>query len=232
MPIDNITLIVSAIALIVSVISSLITYKNKYFQEKLLEKNKLRKKVIYIKSFENKFKNEKTKDIEQYLELITSIMKEIYPQSNSIISIKLVEKSNNQNPSESEVITWLSYPQIRYDVKRCYKIKDNTDFSSIVKENKEYFFVYNLKKYSVLKEYINSDRYFIQNYNTSIVIPIQKMSKQNEAIIGFLCIDSTQKLGNVKKNKKIIDIAKSAAELFYDYLIENKLTREAIEIRK
>ena len=92
MPIDNITLIVSAIALIVSVISSLITYKNKYFQEKLLEKNKLRKKVIYIKSFENKFKNEKTKDIEQYLELITSIMKEIYPQSNSIISIKLVEK--------------------------------------------------------------------------------------------------------------------------------------------
>lgn len=225
---DNITLIVSFIALLVAVMSSLITFR----KHLLLEDIKLRKIDINLKLLEKELKDKKSKDIELYLEKLTSIIKEIYPKSNSIISIKLVEKSDKQNPSESEVITWVSYPNKKYNVKMTYRIKDNTDFNSIVKNSKEYFFVSDLKKYSALKKYVNSDRHFMQEYNTSIVVPIQKNSKGNEDIIGFLCINSSQKLGNVKKNKKLMDIVKSAASLFYDYLTENKLTKEAITIKK
>lgn len=224
---DNITLIVSFISLLVAVMSSLITFR----KHLLLENIKLRKIEINHKLREEELKYKKSKDIELYVEELASRIKEIYPKSDSAISIKLVEKSYKQNPSESEVIT-LVYPNKKYNIKMPYKIKDNTDFNSIVKDSKEYFFVSDLKKYSALKKYVNSDRHFMQEYNTSIVVPIQKNSKGNENIIGFLCINSSQKLGNVKKNKKLMDVVKPTASLFYDYLTENKLVQEAITIKK
>lgn len=86
-----------------------------------------------------------------------------------------------------------SYPDEEYNIKISYRIKDNTEFNSIIGKNKEYFFVSDLKKYSVLKPYINTNQYFMEKYNTSIVVPIQKESKEKEDIIGFYVLIQCKK---------------------------------------
>lgn len=222
---EYITIVVSLLAFFISIINSFKIFKQILSYRELRD---VHRGELILKSLENELKNEKGKDAEVYLEKTTSMLKEIYPKCSFTISVKLVEKSDKQNPSDSEVITWISYPKQKYNVKMSYKVKDNTDFSSIVDESKKYFFVSDLKEYSALKEYKNSDRNFLQEYKSSIVVPIQK----NENILGFLCINSSDNLGNVKKNRKLVDVVKPVTSLFCDYLIENQLAQEAITIKE
>lgn len=222
---EYITIVVSLLTFFISIISSVEIFQQIFSYRKSRE---VHCGELSLKSFENELKNAKGKDAELYLEKITFILKEIYPKCSFTISVMLVEKSDKQNPSDSEVITWISYPKQKYNIKMSYKVKDNTDFSSIVDERKKYFFVSDLIEYNALKGYKNSDRNFLQEYKSSIVIPIQK----DENILGFLCINSSDNLGNVKKNRKLVDVAKSVTSLFCDYLIENKITQEAITIKE
>ena len=227
---DNITLILSAFTLLLTTISCLTTTKQ-YFKERQSKKKELRKLKIDIKLLENEFKENKNVTVEKFLERLTDIIEELYPRSNITISIRLIRNSNKNNPEDSEVITWITYPNKNYNIKTNYKIKDTTDFYSIVKHSREYFFVSDLKKYCALATYINAERHFLQMYNTSIVVPIQKTNKEKEDIIGFLCITSPQKLGNVQKNKTLVDIVKVTASLFYDYLTKNELNQDTITIK-
>lgn len=233
---DNITIIISVVALLVPAINLLLSTCIKHIQElqnQTLELSKINMNLKNMK-FELDVKNImdlKINSIDIYLNMISTTLNEIYPQNTFTVSIKLVSKSNTENPLESEVITLASYPNNIDNIKPIYKIKNNTDLSTIVRDKNEYFFVSDLKEYSVLNSYINENRHYIGNYNTNIVCPIQKSNKNSEDIIGFLCVDSPQKLNDVKKNKKIMDIIKSTASLVYEYLTENKLQQEVISIK-
>ena len=224
---DDIMLILSYVAILLSVISYVITFKRNLRQEKELHKIESE-----IKLFEREFKYNKNENVETYLKGLTYTIKELYPNMDFTISIELVGKCNAQNPSESEVVILDSYPDKEYNMQMYYRIKDNIDLSSIVKDSKAYFFVSDLHKYDALKNQVNINRDFLQRYNTSIVVPIQKNDKENEKIIGFLCIRSSQKLGNVKKNRKLMDVVKLAASRIYDCLKENELIQETIKIKK
>lgn len=232
---DDIVVFLSIVALLVSIINmcmvhmrfirlnmeSALLYINRITEFRKLQME-LEKQVLCLKS-----------DSEQiYLKKLSELINEIYPECNVTISVKLIVKSNKSNPPDSEVISLASYPDEGYNTKIPYRIKDNTEFNSIVGKNKEYFFVSDLKKYSVLKPYVNTNQYFTEKNSTSIVVPIQKESKEVEDIIGFLCINSMQKMGDVKKNKKLIYIVKFIASFLYDYLIENKLNQEEIILKK
>lgn len=228
---DNITIILSVVALLIPAINLLSTYI-KYIQE-LQNLHMINMNLKNLK-FEFAVKNNmdlKSKSIDIYLNMISTTLNKIYPQNTFAVSIKLVNKSNTEDPLESEVITLASYPNKTDNIKPIYKIKNNTDLSTIVRYNNEYFFVSDLKEYSVLNSYINENSHYIGNYNTNIVCPIQKSNKDSEDIIGFLCVDSPQKLNDVKKNKKIIDLIQLTASLVYEYLTENKLRQEVISIK-
>lgn len=228
--IDNITLIISVLTLLISAVSCLITIKQNY-KEIQLKKETMQKIKIDLKLLEDEFREKKNDDIGIYLKRLSNMIKVIYPKSTTTISVKFIRKIDENNLLDSEVITWVTYPGQKYDVQEFNRIKENADIYSIVNGSREYFFVSDLKKYSALTPYLNSEQHFAQEYNTSIVVPIQKERKEKEDIIGFLCINSPQRLGNVKKNKTLIDIIKTAASLFYDYLMENRLNQEAISIK-
>lgn len=224
---DNITILLSFIALSVSLINLSTTFRH---SQKLLDKLKEKFKIILdsndlmLEVNGSDSTNSKDIKIDTYLEGITRIINEIYPKSAFVVSIKLISKTNMENPLESEVVTWALYPNNDNSIPIEYKIKNNSDFSSIIKDNNKYFFVSDLKKYSALTSYTNESSHYIEKYNTSIVCPIQK----NNFIIGFLCVDSPQKLNNVKKNKKLIDFINFAASLAYKYITERKLNQETI----
>lgn len=228
---DSITIIISFFSLVFSVMSCLTTIRQ-YYRERQFQKEEFHKIKIDLDLLEDEFKEGKNVHLDFYLKRLGDIIGEIYPKSNANISVKLIRKGDKINPSNGEVVTWMTYPQKKIDIQTTYKIKENTDLYSIVKDYKGYFFVSDLKKYSALKTYLNEERNFIQKYNTSIVVPIQKRDDEKENIIGFLCITSSKKLGNVKKNKKLIDIVQSMASLFYDYLVDNKLNQETITIKR
>lgn len=234
---DDIVVLISIMALVVSVINMFMVWM-RFIRINMESKSMYIKRTIKFQKLQTELEKEKRalyskRDKEQiYLKKLSEIINEIYPECNATISVKLIAKSDRSNPSDSEVISLASYPDEEYNIKISYRIKDNTEFNSIIGKNKEYFFVSDLKKYSVLKPYINTNQYFMEKYNTSIVVPIQKESKEKEDIIGFLCVNSMQKMGDVKKNKKLIHIIKSIASFFYDYLVENKLNQEEIILKK
>ncbi len=239
---DNITIIISVIALLISLIDVLRNYKKDYSnllceikdikaREKELYKMKVEIKNLELELGEKYIKQLRDNTIKVYLKKLSEMINQIYPKSNCTISIKLINKSDEKNPLESEVVTWVSYPEKNHNIKMNYTIKDNTDFSSIVNDKKEYFFVSDLKEYHAISKYTNIDHHFMEKYNTSIVVPIQN-AKGNIEIIGFLCVNSHKKLGNVKKNRAMVDIIKATTSIIYDYLKENKLSKEAIFIKK
>jgi len=228
---DSIALIISALTVLLSAISC-VTSIRQYIKEVRLRKVERKKLKIQIELLEESIKEKKYIGIEMHIKSLIKIIGEIYPKSETAISIKLIRKSDKSNVENSEVVTLITYPEKRYDMQKIYKIKENTDFCLIVKDSREYFFVSDLKEYSASKTYYNQNKHFIQCYNTSIIVPIQKTVKDKDDIIGFLCVMSPLKLENVKKNKKLIDIVKLTASFFYDYLKENKLNQEAIVIKK
>lgn len=216
---NNITFILCILCFVFSLLTSLSELKQ-YLNNMIESLQDYR----LITDFKYKKLDEKG-GIDNYLKLMIDTIKVLYPKNTFTASVKLVSKSSTENPLESEVVTLASYPSTMYKIKPTYKIKNNTDLSTIVKDNKEYFFVSDLKRYSNLNKYKKEIRNSIDNYNTCIVFPI---SKDGDEIIGFLCINSPQKLNNVKKNRKLRDIVKVSASHSYDLLIDNKLRQEAI----
>lgn len=230
---DNLSIIISIIALVFSLLSIIpMMIRNiEDYKEFKLNINK-------IKYMESTLETSKKIHFSQFIledytkELLEKISK-IYPKAILNVSIKLVKSADIEKPEESKLFTWFSYPQQIPSEQNLYTIKNNTDYYALVKNNGKFFFVSDLKKYSALNSYKNESIDYLQRYNTTMVFPIRKRRKDKKYdIIGFLCMDSPQKLNNVKKNEIVINLLEMAASVIYDFLEKNKDEQEIFSIKQ
>lgn len=172
-------------------------------------------------------------DVEDYTKELIEKINEIYPKAIFNVSIKLVKSVDIKKPEESILYTWFRFPQQMQGERNLYTIKNNTDFRALIENNGKFFFVSDLKKYSAFTNYKKESKNYLQRYNTSIVFPIRKKGKDKKYdIIGFLCVDSPQRLNNVKKNEKVICLVETAASVIYDFLNQKKDKQEIFSIRQ
>lgn len=120
-------------------------------------------------------------------------------------------------------------------INDCYKVKDNTDFYSILKNNSDnnlgYFYQENLVEYDkrmrgTPNEYRNTTLHYEDYYQSTIVVPIMTDKKHTHFfkestgydILGFLCVDSlaTDIFRNTEVDKNVfVNLIQSFAESFY-----------------
>lgn len=231
--IDNLSIIISIIALCFSLLSSIpmIIRNIKDYKEIKLNFNIIKKMELTLETSEkidfSQF------NVENYTKELLEKINKIYPKAIFNVSIKLVKSVDIENPKESILYTWFRFPQQMQSDQNLYTIKNNTDFSSLMENNSKFFFVSDLKKYSAFEIYKNENRNYLQRYNTTMVFPIRKKGKDKKYdIIGFLCVDSPQRLNNVKKNEKVISLVKMAASVIYDFLDQNKDKQEIFSIKQ
>lgn len=227
---DNLSIIISIIALVFSLLS-VIPMMIRNYKEFKLNMNEIKymkstletSKKIHFSQF----------NLEDYTKELLEKISKIYPKAILNVSIKLVKSADIEKPEESKLFTWFSYPQQIPGEQKLYTIKNNSDFYALVKNNGKFFFVSDLKKYSALKSYKNESTHYLQRYNTTMVFPIRKKGKDKKYdIIGFLCMDSPQKLNNVKKNEKVINLLEMATSVIYDFLEQNKDEQEIFSIKQ
>lgn len=231
---DNISVIISFLALCIS-FSSIIPMLYKTLTDYKSLKVHLRDIELQQKNIEVKMKNGEIAfnnfNIENYLEILICKMHEIYPSTKFDISIKLLVALDESKPMESRLLTCFSYPTQKNSEINI--IKDNTAFDSILKSNGDYFLVSDLKTFQKISQYKNDDDNFINKYNTTIVVPIRRKKKDKTFdIIGFLCVNSPQKINNVKKNRMIVEFITQAASTLYDFFIKNSDEMEKMLIMK
>lgn len=230
---DNLNIIISIIALIFSLLS-IIPMMNKNIKDYKESKYKFDR----IKNIELTLKIGRKEDFSQFnlidyiKELLEKISK-IYPKAIFNISIKLVKSVDVGNPEESLLFTWFRFPKQMQGERNLYTIKNNTDFRALIENKGKFFFVSDLKKYSVLKDYKSESKNYLQRYNTTMVFPIRKKEKDKKYdIIGFLCVDSPQRLNNVRKNEEVISLFETTASVLYNFLKQNKGKQEIFSIKQ
>ena len=226
----NVSVVLAFLSVAVSIISSIImrciTKKNES-HEITIRIGEIRDIRINIDGLKDLIERErgylKDDNIDACFKVMVDRIQQIYPQITISVSIKLIEGLGKNTTNKSLVYSWYSYPDRNYDDRIDYVIKNNTDFSSIIQNKNEYFFVSDLREFSTISQYNNSSDDFLYKYNSSIVCPICKKEKgQMHDIVGFLCVDSPQKLNNVKKNEKVINLVKATTSTLYEYINQNK----------
>ena len=227
---DNMNIILAIIALCVSIISNILMISRNAIKYKKMKMDFKDIKLILETSEKidlGQF------DIEDYSKELIEKISKIYPNAIFSLSIKLVKNVDKEKPEESKIFTWFRFPQQGQREENLYTIKNNTDFYTLIEECGKFFFVSDLKKYSALVDYKNENQSYIQKYNTTIVYPIRKKGKDKKYdTIGFLCVDSPQKLNNVKKNEKVLSLVETAASIIYDFLSQNKDKQEILSIKQ
>lgn len=174
--------------------------------------------------------------VDECLKMLYDKINEIYPNSNTKISIKVIKEKNFKHPEDSKVVTWISYPS--KDKERAnislYTIKNNTDLHSIYIKNKDFFWVSNLKEFNAFGKYINENRDFLKKWSTSIVCPIKKKQERDiqTGVIGFLCIDSLQEFNNVKKNELVIECIKKTTNKLYEAMLKEDIVCKNISVNE
>lgn len=231
--IDNLSIIISIIALCFSLLSSIpmIIRNIRDYKEIKLNFNIIKKMELTLETSEkidfSQF------NVEDYTKELLEKINKIYPKAIFNVSIKLVKSVDIEKPEESVLYTWFRFPQQMQGEQNLYTIKNNTDFRALIENNGKFFFVSDLKKYSAFRNYKNESQNYLQRYNTTMVFPIRKKGKDKKYdTIGFLCIDSPQRLNNVKKNEKVISLVKTAASVIYDFLEQNRDKQEIFSIKK
>lgn len=230
---DNLSIIISIIALSFSLLSVIpMMIRNVRDNKEIkLNLNKIKNVELALETSEkidfNQF------NVEDYTKELLAKINKIYPKAIFNVSIKLVKSVDIEKPEESILFTWFRFPQQMQGEQNLYTIKNNTDFRALIENNGKFFFVSDLKKYSALEYYKNESKNYLQKYNTTMVFPIRKKGKDKKYdIIGFLCVDSPQKLNNVKKNEKVISLVETAASVIYDFLSQNKDKQEFFSIKQ
>lgn len=218
------TISLSLITLIISSITSIIIsaklkempfIKSKKEIEKKIEQNNYNLMELTKKSSNKSFGALNTV---KYLEQMRSIFNMIYPSANFVISIKVIYY-NEKNMLNSTVKDWINInDKCNYlrDLKT-YNIKDNTDLYSVFINKSGYFFVSDVKEYENIAGYKTENPYYMY-FNTSIVYPI--CNKTRKEYLGFLCVNSNQKLNNSKKNEMLMRILEKTAAGFY-FVLKN-----------
>lgn len=185
----------------------------------IIETMKMKKKVkLYkIESLDNL-------SAEEYLKNLYYKINEIYPKTNTRISIKIIEEKNLEYPENSKVVTRISYPNYPETNNTSYTIQKNTDLQSLYINNKEYFWVSNLKEFNSFNQYSNENQDFLKKWNTCIVYPIKEKMENN--IIGFLTISSQKEFNNVKGNKFLMKYIENITDKLYEILLkEDKIQK-------
>lgn len=199
---DFITLIIAFFILIISIVEII--------------KMKKESKLYEIESLDNL-------SAEEYLKVLYCKINEIYPKTNTRVSIKMIKEKNLKYPQNSKVVTWISYPN--YSEKNNISIiQKNTDLQSLYINNKEYFWVSNLKEFNSFNQYSNENQDFLKKWNTCIVYPIKEKMENN--IIGFLTISSQKEFNNVKGNKFLMKYIENITDKLYEILLkEDKIQK-------
>jgi len=170
--------------------------------------------------------------VDECLEMLYDKINKVYPNSNIKISIRVIKEKNSEHPEDSKVVTWISYPKEDAGPAKMslYTIKSNTDLHSIYVNNKDFFWVSNLKEFNAFREYMNENRDFLKRWRTSIVCPIKKVQNSDiqAGVIGFLCINSFQEFNNVKKNGLVIEYIKKATNKLYEVMQKEDIIYEII----
>lgn len=231
--IDNLSIIISIIALSFSLLNtiSMITRNVRDYKELKANFNIIRKIDLALETSEkidfSRF------NVEDYIKELLEKINKIYPKAIFNVSIKLIKSIDIEKPEESILYTWFKFPQQMQIEQNLYTIKNNTDYRSLIESNGKFFFVSDLKNYSAFTNYKNESKNYLQRYNTAMVFPIRKKGKDKKYdIIGFLCVDSPQRLNNVKKNEKVISLVETAASVIYDFLNQNKDMQEIFSIKQ
>ena len=123
---DDIVVLISIMALVVSVINMFMVWM-RFIRINMESKSLYIKRTIKFQKLQTELEKEKRalyskRDKEQiYLKKLSEIINEIYPECNATISVKLIAKSDRSNPSDSEVISLASYPDEEYNIKISYR---------------------------------------------------------------------------------------------------------------
>lgn len=231
--IDNLSIIVSIIALSFSLLSIMPMIIRNVRDYKKLEFNfNIIKKIELTLETSGKIDFSQF-NVEDYTKELLEKINKIYPKAIFNVSIRLVKSVDIEKPEESILYTWFKFPQQMQGEQNLYTIKNNTDFKALIESNGKFFFVSDLKKFSAFKNYKNESKNYLQRYNTAMVFPIRKKGKDKKYdIIGFLCVDSPQRLNNVKKNEKVISLVETATSVIYDFLNQNKDKQEIFSIKQ
>ncbi len=200
---EHIMIIMSIVSLATSLFNLIISKTDKEQSRKIV----FSKKISRI-SNERINKTTDINEAKEYLSYLSSTINKMYPKADLEISIHILKK-NPSKIEESIVEHWLSFPS---DEQAIYKVKNNTDFNSILVEKNKYFFVTDLNEYEALSTYINENPDYMK-WQTTIVFPIKNEEAASSEIVGFLCVVSPEKFNNVKNNKKIISTFTKASKL-------------------
>lgn len=230
---DMASIILSVAGLLVSLITF---FLNILDNRKIRRNYKIDNKTITLKYLESlRVLNNKVEanqlvlsDLLIHLKDIHEILISIYPSNHFRISIKVIQVDSD--PSKALVKDFINFDNGAYsEIKTSpILIKDNTDFSAILYDDRDFFFVSDIEEYDRLRDYKNSDSTFRKSWVASLVFPIKKnLYPSSRHIIGFLCISSKNSLSNPKKNEIIMKLFPRIAENLYEIL--EKMDKKYIE---
>lgn len=146
-----------------------------------------------------------------YCNLIIDTLRDLYPKYDFSISIKKI--------SDDSVYTLLQAGENLFIDEKSQLIKDNTEFSTIINNGYNYFFVTDLNSFNKkINMYSSSDLEWKYKYNTSIVFPIKKIDAPNSKPVGFICVNSPQVLQKRKINDYLIKLLEETRNSLYEVL--------------
>lgn len=162
-----------------------------------------------------------------YLRPLAQKILELYPKCNIMTYLYLVKKVKSNNPLDSTVSAWSSYPDKIIKSMATYTVKNNSDLCSIVKSNSAFFWVSNLREYSSIRNFVSENNHFLDYINTCVLFPVYKCSEDSsKGIVGFLGLYSTQSLNNPGKNSIIMELLKSTVAKTSAFLSHNEINQK------
>lgn len=218
---DYLTIAISLITGVISLFMSIrmaIKSKNEYLKIKITKKylSNCIKEInenskIYSKQLDDI--DEVKMGLHWYCYSIIDILKDIYPKCNFSVSIKMFR--------DDTVDTILRAGDELFIDEGKQLVSQNTEYNVIVKEKYKYFFVTDLDKYNEkVSKYENSDSEWKYKYNTSIVFPIKTEDRESTKLIGFVCINSPQKLKKQRNNDLLIRLIKETCDSIASHILQ------------
>lgn len=145
---------------------------------------------------------------------IKNLFKDIYNKPVNI-QIKMIDPLEKQN--EPSVRThWSTENQASEKIHVIQRIKENSDFSSLLSEGAQ-FFSFSTKNKKPRKIYKSSNPHWMEQYSSCLVLPIKKAKEDGlTKIVGFLCLDSIDPdTFNAEVNKLMLPMLESITDYLY-----------------
>ena len=179
---------------------------------------------LYNTVIEKKDKQIGDTQVIECLNRMINVMRKLYSNTNFHVSIKIID-IDTEDTSNSLVRSWIDIggtPVVNDGLPQ-YTIKDNTDFYSVFIDKHKYFFVSDINEYANIskRDYKNQNPNWRETMLSTIVYPIKnKNEKVQEQCVGFLCVDSPQRLDDNKRNVFLMNILEITAYALSSILTE------------